>query len=168
MSESIYKLKRKKIRYRFQKYTIRVFLIALTAVGILGLILPLRPKESDIEKRTLTEFPKPTVKTVLNGEFTDQISTWYADSFPFRENFVSMNSQFQRLYGLNTEEIHGGTVVADDIPVDGEMKSTLKKDKKKESDSSDEDDGRDDKAEITTQPEQVGTVYIAEDRAFGL
>ena len=52
--------------------------------------------------------------------------------------------------------------------VDGEMKSTLKKDKKKESDSSDEDDGRDDKAEITTQPEQVGTVYIAEDRAFGL
>ena len=84
MSESIYKLKRKKIRYRFQKYTIRVFLIALTAVGILGLILPLRPKESDIEKRTLTEFPKPTVKTVLNGEFTDQISTWYADSFPFR------------------------------------------------------------------------------------
>ena len=72
MSESIYKLKRKKTRYRFQKYTIRVFLIALTAVGILGLILPLRPKESDIEKRTLTEFPKPTVKTVLNGEFTDQ------------------------------------------------------------------------------------------------
>ena len=90
---------------------------ALTAVGILGLILPLRPKESDIEKRTLTEFPKPTVKTVLNGEFTDQISTWYADSFPFRENFVSMNSQFQRLYGLNnTEEIHGGIIVADDIP----------------------------------------------------
>lgn len=168
MSESKYKLKRKKIRYRFQKYTICVFLVTLMAVGILGLILPLRPKESDIEKRTLTEFPKPTVKTVLNGEFTDQISTWYADSFPFRENFVAMNSQFQRLYGLNAEEIHGGTVVADDIPVDGEMKSTLKKDKKKETDTSDEDDGRDDNAEITTQPEQVGTVYIAEDRAFGL
>ena len=63
----------------------------------------------------------------MNGEFTDQISTWYADSFPFREEFMALNSKFERLYGMSAEEIHGGTVVSDEIPVDGKMESTLTK-----------------------------------------
>lgn len=105
----------------------------------------------------------------MNGEFTDQISTWYADSFPFREEFMALNSKFERLYGLNAEEIHGGTVVADEIPVDGEMESTLSKDdKKSKSNADDEEDERDDQAELHVEPEQAGTVYIADDRAFEL
>lgn len=171
MNDSSYKLKKKREHNRFQKYTIRIFLITLMVIGFLGLLIPLRPRESAIEKRTLTKFPKPTVKTVMNGEFTDQISTWYADSFPFREEFMALNSKFERLYGMSAEEIHGGTVVSDEIPVDGKMESTLSKDDKKSSKKSktdDEDEGRNDKAELHVEPEQAGTVYIADDRAFEL
>lgn len=166
MRESDYKLERKRQRKSFQKYTILVFVLTLVLIGLLGICIPLRPKESAIEKRTLTKFPTPSIKTVMNGEFTDQISTWYADSFPFRETFVSMNSKFQRIYGLNAEEIHGGAVVSDEIPVDGEIESTLDKASKKSS-ADDEDEG-DDNAELHVEPEQAGTVYIAGDRAFSL
>ena len=73
MNDSSYKLKKKREHNRFQKYTIRIFLITLMVIGLLGLMIPLRPRESAIEKRTLTKFPKPTVKTVMNGEFTDYL-----------------------------------------------------------------------------------------------
>lgn len=170
MNESNSKMEKKRIHNKFRKYTIRTFLIALIVVGLLGLLIPLRPKESAIEKRELTKFPKPTVKTLMNGKFTDQISTWYADSFPFREQFMSMNSKLQRFYGMNAEEIHGGAVVADDVPVDGEMKSTLDKSSKKKSStkSKDSEEEKGDNAELHVKPEQAGTIYIADDRGFEL
>ena len=57
--------------------------VAVLCAGfILGLCWFLRPAESETEKRELTKFPAFTVESFLSGEFTDQVSLWYADTFP--------------------------------------------------------------------------------------
>ena len=63
--------------------------VLLLCVGFLaGLCWFMRPAASETEKRELTEFPAFTVESFLSGEFTDQVSLWYADTFPGREGFI--------------------------------------------------------------------------------
>ncbi|MCD8118280.1 MAG: hypothetical protein LUE29_02085 [Lachnospiraceae bacterium] len=96
---------------------ITVFFVALFGISIVGLCMPLRPTESQIEKRTLTEFPEFTWESFLSGDYTDQISTWYADTFPFRETLLSWYTDFKKLFGIQGDEVYiGDVIVADDIP----------------------------------------------------
>ena len=87
------------VHKRFWQIGIRTFFVFLFVIAFIGLLLPLRPKESELEKRELSKFPKPTVSTVLNGEFFSDISTWYADTFPFRETLMSANAKMKKFYG---------------------------------------------------------------------
>lgn len=95
------------VHKRFWQIGIRTFFVFLFVIAFIGLLLPLRPKESELEKRELSKFPKPTVSTVLNGEFFSDISTWYADTFPFRETLMSANAKMKKFYGITTQEIYG-------------------------------------------------------------
>lgn len=144
------------VHNKYRKATVLFFRRFLIIVGILGLLLPLRPAKSDVEKRDLTKFPKPTWESFMNGEFTTQISTWYADTFPFRETFITANAKIKHLYGLNAEEIHGKAVVADEIPEAGELESTLEEEEPLE-------DGT-----LYVEPQKAGTVYVADNRGFEL
>ncbi len=158
--QEISKKEKARIRNRFRRWGIRAFFLLFIVIGVIGLILPLRPTESDVEKRTLTVFPTFTWESFINGDYTDQISTWYSDTFPFRDQLISADAQFERLYGLNKEEIHGDAVVNDEIPVEGEIEVTLGEDT--------EDESEWDHAEIQADPEKAGTIYVAEGRGFGL
>ena len=94
--------------------------VLLLCVGFLaGLCWFLRPATSETEKRELTEFPAFTVESFLSGEFTDQVSLWYADTFPVREGFIKAYHGIQSLFGLRGEQFQQGNV-GDDIP-DGPM-----------------------------------------------
>ena len=118
-------LKNNAVHKRFWQIGIRTFFVFLFVIAFLGLLLPLRPKESELEKRELSKFPKPTVSTVLNGEFFSDISTWYADTFPFRETLMSANAKMKKLYGITTQEIYGDAAQGDEIPdADAEMETT--------------------------------------------
>ena len=120
-----YYTKKNVIRKKYMRMTIRIFFGLLLVFGFIGLLFPLRPKESDVEKRELTKFPKPTVSSFLNGEFFNGISTWYADTFPFRETLITANSKIKKLYGITTEELYGDVVEGDDIPdADAEITAT--------------------------------------------
>lgn len=146
------------IRKKYMKITIRVFSSVLLLIGFVGLIIPLRPKVSDVEKRELTKFPKPTVETFFNGEFFNGISTWYADTFPFREGLSTANAKFKNLYGITTAEIHGDAVVADEIPdPDAELTPTPIP----TATPIPEPD-----ATIHEEPEKAGRIYVVEDRGF--
>lgn len=146
--------RREQIHNKYKKATVDIFIKVLLVIGIIGLIFPLRPKMSDVEKRELTKFPKPTFETFMNGEFTSQISTWYADTFPFRETFMVADAKVKHLYGLNEEEIHGETVVADEIPEAGEVKASL------------EDEPED--GTLYVEPQKAGTIYVADNMGFEL
>lgn len=153
-----YYTKKNMIRKKYMRITVRVFTSVLLIVGFIGLLIPLRPKVSDVEKRELTHFPKPTWETFTNGEFFNGISTWYADTFPFRESLTSANAKVKKLYGITTEEIHGDAVQGDEIPdPDAELTSTPIP----SATPTPEPD-----ATIHDEPEKAGTIYVVDNRGF--
>ncbi len=97
-------------------YKIVVFLIVLIAGAVLSMIIPLRPTVSVNEKRTLTEFPKFSVESFLNGEYFSGIDTWFADTFPYRDQLIACNDKVVSLYGIRDTVIHGDVVQGDKIP----------------------------------------------------
>ncbi len=90
----------------WQKLMAVMIALALLVLCILGFALPLRPVYSDSEKRALKEFPKITISAVLNGSFFTDFTTWYSDSFPFREGFLSADSKLEGFYGLQSEAVY--------------------------------------------------------------
>ena len=62
-------MRRKRRSTKVIKYKIYAFAATLLLLTVAALIIPLRPKESEIEKRTLSKFPKPSFETLWNGEF---------------------------------------------------------------------------------------------------
>ena len=92
--------------------------MVIMALGcVLGLAFFARPSTSDYEKRTLTTFPAITLETFLDGTFTSEVSLWYADTFPFRDQLVQASRSLQNLYGVQPQtQMVGGNVQADELP----------------------------------------------------
>ena len=89
----------------------------LAAMAIVGLLVPLRPAISALEKRTLTQFPDFTWRGLWDGSYFSQIDTWYADTYPLREELFSAQHAMEDRYGIRTTQIVGnGVQVADEIP----------------------------------------------------
>jgi hypothetical protein len=98
-------------------HPIRVLLTAalVFTATILVWILP-RPTASEIEQRELAKFPRFSVEALLSGDYFDDISLWFSDTFPARETFVGMSSGIRRTFGLQEEVIHGTVQQGDAIP----------------------------------------------------
>ena len=93
--------KQKRLTLFFRTLGIMLFGLVLAVGFVLGCILfNLRPKKSDLENRELTKFPKITADGFLSGEYTSGISTWFADTFPFREGMVKAEWGIQNAYGI--------------------------------------------------------------------
>ena len=50
--------KQKRLIYMFRAISVRIFAAVMVIGGFLGLLFFVRPDTSEVEKRTLTEFPK--------------------------------------------------------------------------------------------------------------
>ena len=105
---------------------LNVVLIGLVLVvfAVLSLVLP-KPTESLIEKRKLTELPTLTAQSLFLGEYTVQLESFYADTFPFREGFVKLAAQFDDLKGfrLDNVKIHQTTSPVTQQPNSGNSAS---------------------------------------------
>ncbi len=149
---------RRRKQKKYVKYKIYAFAGVVGFFALLALMIPLRPKESEIEKRKLERFPRPTFETIWNGEFFEGIDKWYADTFPLRDWLISKNMKLHAAYGLQKTQIYGSTQVM--ASAAGEDKKEKKKDKTSK-------DGKKQR-EISQIQEQFGAVYVAEDTAFSL
>ena len=109
------KLKDQYSENSFRKAGIFMFLTVMFLGFLIGFVIALRPTESTLEKRKLTEFPKFSAKSFINGEFTSGMNTWYADTFPFREGMLTSEQHIKQLYGLQKDAINN-TGEGDDIP----------------------------------------------------
>ncbi len=92
----------------FNQIMIALFCGVMVLGFVLGLAFFLRPERSDSENRDLTKFPTFTVGTFLSGEYTEQISTWFADTFPFREGLIAANDYIMSLKGFAAEQFQSG------------------------------------------------------------
>lgn len=111
------KKKKRRIRKQWNLRIIHIFEVVLIVFFVIGILIPLRPEKSDIEKRELSKFPTLSWSSIWDGSFFEGVSTWFSDTFPFRESFLSMGSGLESMYGIHTQEIHGNTnAVADEIP----------------------------------------------------
>lgn len=95
---------------------VRIFIALWFAVSVVAVLPIFRPSYSEIEKRELTKFPKFSFSALTSGEFFDDISLWFSDTFPFRDKLVSLNTNFTGLFGINKVEVHGDVVQGDEIP----------------------------------------------------
>lgn len=93
---------------------------AAASLGLLGLslALPLRPDYSASEKRSLAEFPTPEMSSLLSGAYFTELSTWFSDTFPFREELLSADARLEGWYGPQGDAYYGNKehAAADEIP----------------------------------------------------
>lgn len=110
----------------YEALTVSVILLFFLCVFVLGIALPLRKSYSDEEKRELKHFPAFSVYAVLNGQYFKDISSWYQDSYPGKEKWLSLSGKVQNLYGFQGDVLYGeGKNVAESIPETGEMAETF-------------------------------------------
>ncbi len=82
------------------------FFVVLTVLTIASFIIPLRPTVSYIEKRELAKFPEFSVESLTSGDYFDDITTWFSDTFPGRETWLEVASYTKSFYG-NSEIMIG-------------------------------------------------------------
>lgn len=134
---------------------IGLFGLAIAVFAVLGLLIPIRPTTSEMEKRQLTAFPAFQLESFLNGEFFKNVGLWYADTFPMRDQFLAANNALEELYGLQQRQIITG------------RKAEQNQSQEKLPEQAAEQSAAD--GSITEgQPEVIGDVYITEGRAFEL
>lgn len=75
------------------------FFMVLAALTVVSFIIPLRPTVSHIEKRNLAEFPEFSMKDLVSGDYFDDITTWFSDTFPGRETWIELASQTKSFHG---------------------------------------------------------------------
>ncbi len=94
----------------------RVVLVVWIATAILAVLPVFRPSYSEVEKRELTKFPKFSIDALVSGDYFDDISLWFSDTFPLRDEFVSLNTKLTNAFGINTVQVHGDIQQGDEIP----------------------------------------------------
>ena len=111
-------MKQKRAAYKKARtFGLFLFIVVMAFCCILGLMIPVRPKESVLEKRELAKFPQITVSGVLDGSYFSDISTWYSDSYPLRDVWMSGSNAMKKLYGIKTKQIVSNKGTADEILV---------------------------------------------------
>lgn len=93
----------------------RVFFVFLYVIAVIACVFP-RQNYSDKEQRELSKFPKFSFSSFASGEFFDGVNTWFADTFPFRDQLLMANGYMTGLYGNKDTEIHGQIQQGEDIP----------------------------------------------------
>lgn len=75
------------------------FLFVMAVLTVLSFIIPLRPTQSQIEKRNLAEFPDFTWDALVSGTYFDDITLWFSDTFPGREEWLRLSTSISSLHG---------------------------------------------------------------------
>ncbi len=78
--------------------------LAFETVGLSLIVFP-RSTESITEKRTLKEFPEFTAEDYMSGKFTSDISEWFSDTVPFRDELTNMSTALRELRGFRQDGI---------------------------------------------------------------
>ena len=68
--------KQKETIFIYRALSVRIFAFIMLLGGIVGIMFFFRPDTSEVEKRKLAEFPKPTLSSFLNGEYFYDLSLW--------------------------------------------------------------------------------------------
>ncbi|HET6992536.1 MAG TPA: DHHW family protein [Bacteroidia bacterium] len=130
-------MKRRISRKKFAYFNLILFTVVLVVMGNLYFILP-GSKVSVVEKRKLAEMPPGSLfvngkidtafaKIIFSGKYFKDIDDYFADHFPFRENFVATSFWLKEKRGFRSEKIGFYKTVAVDAQVPTDVDTTLGK-----------------------------------------
>lgn len=92
------------------------FFVLLGVLTVVSFMIPLRPTVSESEKRQLASFPEFSVEALASGDYFDDISLWFSDTFPGRERWIETSSLLTNLHGHSEIAIEGTLLENDDLP----------------------------------------------------
>lgn len=147
--------KNKKSSNSTQTVKILVFSVTLLAFCVIGMMMFLRPKISELEKRKLATFPEITFIGVWNGTFFKELDIWYSDTYPLREDMIAADKRVEGAYGFRGQQIIEGK---GNIGKKDEIKITEQEPEEVLPDGTVND----------TQGEVRGPIYIANNRGYEL
>lgn len=81
------------------KKTLSIFIISFIIVFDIIFLTTNKLTFSENENRNLVEFPKFTIKELLNGKYIKQLETYLTDHFPLRDSFMGLKTKTQLLLG---------------------------------------------------------------------
>lgn len=91
-----------------------LIMLVFEAAALMFIMFP-RSEVSELENRKLKEFPEFTAESWFDGSFTAQVSEWFTDTVPFRDNFMGYSKSIQELSGFSTGvKIYGPSKRVDD------------------------------------------------------
>lgn len=95
---------KKEIGLKIQIINVVVFCVLLLVGGVASLLTK-KEKVSELENRNLTEFPDYSDSALLSGDYFRQIEMYYADNFPWRNDWISVSNQFRENFGFEYSDI---------------------------------------------------------------
>ena len=93
------------------------FFVTLGILTVVSFLIPLRPQRSYAEKRELARFPEFSLSALVSGDYFDGISLWFSDTFPGREQWITLAQYDDSLYGYSDIYIQGEIPVTETVPV---------------------------------------------------
>lgn len=96
------------------------FFVVLAILTIVAFLIPLRPTVSYSEKRELASFPEFSMDSLLSGDYFDDITLWFSDTFPGRETWISLSNVTESLHGYSEIAIVEGDFLEEIINPAGE------------------------------------------------
>lgn len=76
-----------------------LFFIAFLALSLLLQVVIPSKQFSDLENRFLSQAPKFSWENVFKGDFTEDFEDFVEDQFPFRDNWIILKNEVERLIG---------------------------------------------------------------------
>ena len=105
--------KRERMRKRRRTDVICIIICAviLFTVSFVNIFQFNRPTQSEVEKRKLAEFPKFSFSSLVSGEFTEGINSFFADTFIGRDKIVTLSKKLDTLRGFDYNLGDGSFVI---------------------------------------------------------
>ncbi len=94
----------------------RIVLTIWIAAAVMAILPVFRESYSEVEKRELKKFPNFSWSALASGDYFDEISLWFSDTFPLRDGLVAINTKITNAFGINTVQVHGEITQGDEIP----------------------------------------------------
>lgn len=107
--------RKKKPNVPGKKYSLPFFLV-LGILTVISFLIPLRPQRSYSEKRELASFPEFSKEALLDGSYFDQITLWFSDTFPGREQWLTLADYDDTLYGYSEIYLQGNRHITETVP----------------------------------------------------
>ncbi|HWP52360.1 MAG TPA: DHHW family protein [Clostridia bacterium] len=77
----------------------------LSAMGLISVLYGNRPTMSEIEKRDLAPWPVFSASSLMHGQYTKQLSAYFADTFPGREELVKLAGSIREQRGFRFSNV---------------------------------------------------------------